>query len=147
MKNLTTITCPVSSQKVNENVVRLVAFEVVTLTLLSLLLQSYFIAAFLTLDFALRAFRSGNGSLLKYIGKHLNRVNGNRSTPVNAAPKKFAASIGVVFSGTITVLLILKLSVPAIVVGTLLITAALLEGIFAFCVGCVIYSLLIRFKR
>ncbi len=64
---------------------------------------------------------------------------------VPGPPKRFAQGMGVVFSGSALVLALVfqQYGAAAIVLG-LLSVAATLESVFAFCVGCTIFSGLMR---
>ncbi|MDX2195818.1 MAG: DUF4395 domain-containing protein [Cytophagales bacterium] len=134
------ITCPVSPQRVNENVVRTVAVFVLMIATLSLYLNLYVLSAFLAVDFAIRAFTDGRASLLKNISKYLVQVLKIGERPIDAAPKKFAAGVGALFSISISLLQIFHFPYAAYAVGGILFICAFLEGFVGFCVGCVIYS-------
>jgi hypothetical protein len=65
--------------------------------------------------------------------------------PVSGPPKRFAQGMGAVMSSAALVLgLILGLHTAADVLLGLLILASGLESIFAFCLGCKIFALLMR---
>ena len=65
--------------------------------------------------------------------------------PVAGPPKRFAQALGVGFSGTTAVLAIgFGLYGASFVVLSMLIGAAALESVFAFCVGCQIFSILMK---
>src|ERR1017187_5447459 len=98
MKNNNELVCPVSAERVNENAVRTVAVISLVLVLLSLYLNNFVISGFLALDFMLRAFFNGKASALKALAKGFVRYAGLGNKPVDAAPKKFAASLGLVFA-------------------------------------------------
>ncbi len=139
LKNQTT-TCPISSEKVNENIIRTIAIQVVILTVISIVFNNYIISLLLTLDFSLRAFNSGKFSLLKLISKQVVTSINIKVKPIDAAPKKFAAALGFFFSLVIAVLQILNLLFTAKLVGFVLIFCALLEGVAGICLGCIVYT-------
>lgn len=142
MKNLLTISCPVSQQKVNENTIRILAILVAILVPIALLTGNYLLSTWLLLDFSSRAFFRGRASILKYISKQISFFLAAEPKLVDAAPKKFAAALGVIFCAALSLLLALKMTTAAWIVGSLLMLCAALEGFAGYCVGCVIYSLL-----
>ena len=137
------ITCPVSSERIDNNVTRIIALFVLVIALLGIYLNNYFLFLFLTYDFATRTFFSGNGSLLRWIGRYLVKILGLKPKPINAAPRKFAAGVGLVFSLTIAAFIFLHYAVSIYVFGGILILCAFLESVFGFCAGCFIYSFFI----
>ncbi len=72
---------------------------------------------------------------------------GRRRQPrlVPGAPKRFAQGMGVVFSSSAAVLaLVLHQHLAAVLVLGLLVVAATLESVFAFCLGCWVFQGLMR---
>lgn len=64
---------------------------------------------------------------------------------VPGPPKRFAQGIGVVFSTSAAVLaLVLDQHLAAVLVLGVLVIAAILESVFAFCLGCAVFSGLMR---
>jgi len=89
------------------------------------------------------------GPTLSPLGQLVTRVLTPRlpfaAKPVAGPPKRFAQGIGVVVSGAAAVLALgFGLHVVAYAVLGLLIVAATLESVFAYCVGCKIFGLLMR---
>ena len=137
--------CPISKNSVDSNETRIVAFFVVVLVCTSVYFSNYLISGLLAIDFAIRAFSNSNLSPLRLAAmgiRKLFRIKGKR---INAAPKKFAAGMGMVFCCLIAVLQWMDFTLASQLVGIALIFCALLECAFGFCVGCKIYSLLHRF--
>lgn len=124
---------------VNENVVRLIAAQVILLTLITLLTGWIWAVLFLTADFALRAF-THIPSPLAVIAKGLAGALGLTPKPIFAPPKRFAANLGFVFSSGIALFLYLHYSVAAYVTGGILIVCATLEAVFNICIGCYVYN-------
>ncbi|MDA3615274.1 DUF4395 domain-containing protein [Polluticaenibacter yanchengensis] len=126
----------------DSNVIRLVAAQVLVLTVILLLFQSRLIAAFLVADFAIRAFTNAL-SPLAFIGKTILRKANVKPKQVFAPPKKFAALLGFSFSILILVLLLFNAMTAVIIVAGLLMVAAFLEAVFNICLGCYAYSYLV----
>lgn len=126
----------------DENAVRLIAAQVIIIASLALWQGWLFPFFFLSADFALRSF-THVPSPLAAIARVL--VSSARLKPrrIFAAPKKFAAGIGSVFSLAIFVLLYLNYFAVAWAVGGVLIFCAFLESVLRICIGCYVYDWLI----
>ncbi|OJV27201.1 MAG: hypothetical protein BGO32_04860 [Bacteroidetes bacterium 37-13] len=131
-----------SKMYVEENMVRIVAAEVVVITAVTLATQYYVLAILLGVDFAIRSF-TYLPSPLALAAKTIKARFGIKSIPIFAAPKKFAAGIGAVFSFAIFILFYLGLDVAAHAVGGILIFCAVLESGFKICIGCYVYNWLV----
>lgn len=132
----------ISKYQTDENVTRLIAFQVITILLLVLFNNSTYLLFILTADFAIRAF-TFLPSPLTFVAKLVVNLFRLKPKPIFAAPKKFAAAVGFVFSLSITVLLLLNLTKVAYIVSVTLILFALLEAVFKICVGCYVYNWLL----
>ena len=146
MQKQNPISCPINGTIVNENVVRTIAVFVTLLVTISLFLNFYIITLFLVFDFASRSFFDGKLSLLKLLSVEItNRLN-IQPKPTDGAPKKFAALLGFIFVNVIFILQYFGFVNAAIAVGSLLLICAFLEAFLGYCVGCVIYQLMQKFK-
>ncbi|CEA15765.1 MAG TPA: DUF4395 domain-containing protein [Fermentimonas caenicola] len=132
----------ISKNHVNEKIVRIVAGQVVLITILLLLTEWRILAYFLIIDFALRAFTT-IPSLLALNAKGISRTFNLTPKPIFAPPKKFAAAIGFLFTVTIAVLLYMGLITGAYVVGGILIFCAALEAFLNICIGCYVFNWLV----
>jgi hypothetical protein len=142
------IICPVSAGKADEYITRTIAVFTVLVTVTALILGNYFIMLLLSADFAIRYFTTGKGSPLKFISIHTAGFLEIRDKKlIDAAPKKFAALLGMAFSFLTAVFMILNFPITAFVIASALIFCALLEGIFGYCLGCVVYSILVSPRR
>jgi hypothetical protein len=143
MKNFINTICPVSDARADENVVRTIAIVTVLITTAAILTGSYLIFILLGADFAIRSFSSGTGSPLKILSGQISGVLGIRNKKlIDAAPKKFAAMLGMTFSLLAGLFLLINLPVAAITTASILIFCALLEGVFGFCLGCFVYTVI-----
>src|ERR1700744_2146697 len=95
--------CPVDFIPINENKARLTAFLVLVIGIVYLLTGFWLLIAFLLIDFALRTFNLGKYSLLGFFSEALIKQLKIKNKPVDRAPKRFAAGVGLVFSLTILV--------------------------------------------
>lgn len=143
MKKYIDIICPVSGVKADENVARTAALLTVLFTMTALFINSYSLMLFLAADFAIRSFLSGKASPLKILSVQIAGLLKIKNIKlIDAAPKKFAALLGMIFSLLAGFFMIVQLPLAAVIAASLLIFCAFLEGVFGYCLGCVIYSVL-----
>lgn len=141
------LSCPVSAERVNENVVRIIAFIVALLAIANMVSSNYWAIVFLIFDFALRAFTTGKWSLLKFIAVKISDGLALSQKMKDLAPKKFAATLGFVFCLLITATFLFDFYTLALILTSVMTVFALLESLFAICVGCHIYSFLQVFAK
>ena len=137
--------CPISGDTRNERVVRIVAGFVMAVAVGSATLPHLIAVAVLlalATDFAVRGFGSPRYSVLATLGRAVATVARLSPKPVDAAPKRFAARIGVWFALSAAILHLASLPVAALSVTGALAVCATLEAALGLCVGCRIYSLL-----
>jgi hypothetical protein len=134
------ISCPVSAERVNESVVRIIALLVAIIAVVCIAFGNYYAMIFLMIDFAIRAFTTGKWSVLKAISVQLFKVFKFPIKMTDLAPKKFAAKVGFVFCLLISGIYLLQFDTAALVLISILLIFAILESIFAICVGCHVYS-------
>lgn len=143
MAEITNITCPVSAERINENVARTAAAYVIILSITGIAADNYLLIALLCVDFAIRAFTKGYASPVRFMALQTVSLLNIKNKPVDAAPKKFAAGVGMVFCAAIAALLYAGLTTAAWVMGGILLICALLESAAGICVGCIVYTLLV----
>ncbi|HEX7299424.1 MAG TPA: DUF4395 domain-containing protein [Solirubrobacteraceae bacterium] len=129
---------------VNEVSARLVAGGVVVLSLATLVTGQLWLTAVIAYGFVARVL---TGPTLSPLGQLVTRVITPRlpvaAKPVAGPPKRFAQGIGAVVSVTAAVLgLGFGLDAAAYALLGLLVVAATLESVFAFCLGCRLFALL-----
>lgn len=130
---------------VNEVSARLVAGGVVLMALLFLVLDQPWVLVPLTYGFVARVL---TGPTLSPLGQLVTRV----ITPalpfepkyVPGPPKRFAQGIGAAFTVGASVLYLLDQTTAATVLIAFLLVAATLESVFAFCLGCKVFAVLMR---
>jgi len=131
---------------VNEVSARLVAGGVVALSLSAIVFDLPWLTAVIAYGFVARAL---SGPTLSPLGQLVTRVLTPRlpfaAKPVPGPPKRFAQGIGAVLSTAAAVLALgFDLTTAAYVLLGLVVVAATLESVFAFCVGCKIFAVLMR---
>lgn len=132
--------CPVSIERLEENTARVAALLVAGLVLLGVGWRSPLLLLGVAADFALRAFTAGHWSLVRRGARRLARALGLAVRPTPAAPKKFAAGLGLVFCLLISLSLYLHFGQGALLLTAALLVCALLEGLAGVCVGCYVYT-------
>lgn len=132
----------ISKYYTDENVVRLIAAQVMVIVFVSLWQGWLFPLFLICVDFALRAF-TYQPAPLAAVAKLVSELLKLKSKPIFAAPKKFAAGVGFVFSVVIFLLFYFKLLTAAHIVGGILIFLAFWESVFKICVGCYVYNWLV----
>ncbi len=132
--------CPVDFVQINENKVRIIAFFVLVLAIVYLFTGLWLIMAFLVVDFLLRTFNLGKFSLLAFLSDAVIKQLKIKAKPVDRAPKRFAAAMGLVFTAIILLLSIFQFAVFADILTVVLCCFAALESLAGFCAGCYVYA-------
>ena len=140
MKNLV---CPISDQRVNEQVTRLNAFFTIATVVLAFVFNSVLLLIFIMADFFIRAFTEIKFSPISFVSHYLSNALSLPVKLIDKAPKVFAARLGFLMTLTITALFSLNMSIAAVIMASLLVFFAILEFFFAICVGCLIYTYLV----
>ena len=130
---------------VNEKAARVVAAVVLALTALTLVTGWYWLLAVLAYGFVARTL---TGPILSPVGRLATRVVAPRlgpPRPVPGPPKRFAQAMGAVMStGAAVLALGFGRYAAADVLLVAIAVAACLESVFAYCVGCKVFDLLMR---
>jgi len=130
---------------VNEVSARLVAAGVVLMGLVTIIFDVKWLTVVLAYGFIARVL---TGPTLSPLGQLVTRVVTPRlpvqAKPVAGPPKRFAQGIGVLFSVTALGLTLADQWTAARVVLGLLVVAATLESVFAICLGCMVFAVLMR---
>jgi len=132
--------CPVDFVTINENKVRVIAFFVLVLAIIYLFTGIWLIMAFLVVDFFLRAINLGKFSLLGLLADAVIKQLKIKPKPVDRAPKRFAAIIGLAFTAATLLSGLLHLFLLANILTIVLCCFAALESFAGFCAGCYVYS-------
>jgi len=130
---------------VNEVSARLVAAGVVLMGLVSIAFDMKWLTVVLAYGFVARVL---TGPSLSPLGQLVTRVVTPRLTVdanyVAGPPKRFAQGVGVLFSVSALILTLTGHWTAARVVLGLLVVAATLESVFAICLGCIAFGLLMK---
>ena len=131
---------------VNEVSARLVAGGVVLMSAAAIAFRLEWLVAIIALGFVARV---ASGPTFSVLGQLVTRVITPRlpfaPKPVPGPPKRFAQGIGAVFSlASLALLLVFDADLAGWIVLGALAIAATLEAVFAFCLGCQMFALLIK---
>ena len=140
MQNLV---CPISDQRVNEQITRLNAMLVIGIIVLAFVLNSLSLFVFLMADFFIRAFTNLKFSPISFASHSLSNALNLPIRMIDKAPKIFAARLGFLMTLAMALLFIFSFKITAIAVASILIFFASLEFFLAICAGCLIYTYLI----
>lgn len=143
MKKMKQLVCPISTEKVIEQVTRINALMAIILVLLGFMLNSVFFFLFLMADFYIRGFTRIKYSPLGFISYQMVGALNLNKKGTDKAPKIFAARLGFLISFIISLLFVFHLNSAAMVVAGILVFFATLEFALAVCMGCIIYTYLI----
>jgi uncharacterized protein DUF4395 len=129
---------------VNEKAARAVAGCVLILSAITLATGFYWLAAVMAAGFALRV---GWGPRFSPLAKLATRVIAPRlgdEKPVPGPPKRFAQSIGLMFTTGAALFGLLGMTTVADVLLVFMLIATTLESVFALCLGCEAFGLLMK---
>lgn len=129
---------------INEKAARVVAGVVALTAMIALLVPAHWLVVVLAYGFWARVL---TGPRLSPLGRLASRVIAPRLGPpkvVSGPPKRFAQGLGATITTAAVVALALGASGVVEALLALLLVAATLESVFALCVGCRIFALLMR---
>lgn len=132
-------TCPISTRRVDSNMVRVISFQVALFTIILLITQQSIFAFIILFDFTMRTLRQMNFSPFYLVGKFV--LNGWGIAPklCDESPKRFALYLGLVTSLFLVLFYTAGFTLFATSITIVLLICALLETLFDFCIGCKIY--------
>lgn len=142
-----TVFCPISFHKIDENIARLNGLFTTVLIILSGITGSVLPLLFLIIDFFTRSVPKPEYSLLAIISKYITKTLKLKKQPINAGPKIFAARIGLLFSVLAAVFTITGLEIAASITLIAFGACAFLEAAIGFCVACKIYPIVYKLSQ
>jgi len=145
-KKQPSLECPADLVMVDENRVRVVAFFVLTFAVFYIINGNPLTIGLLLVDFLLRTFNLNAYSPLALISGAVVKQLGLKIKPVDRAPKRFAAFMGVAFLSLILIVALAQFVLLSKAIAVILLIFASLESFAGFCAGCYVYTFLKRFK-
>ena len=142
-------TCPITFNRVDANMVRIIATQVFIIALLLIFTQELIFALILFFDFLVRILNLKKFSIFAYIAKLIIKKFKIEVKLCDEGAKRFALYMGIVIIGTFTLLYFFKFNLIASILVGVLLLCAFLEASFDYCIGCKVYHFLqyIRPKR
>ena len=131
--------CPISSRRVDANMVRVISFQVALFAVILLFTQESFFALVLLFDFTVRAVRLFKLSPFHLIADFILTGWGVAPKLCDESPKRFALYMGLTISLFMAVLFAAGFTTIATFIVVILLICALLETALDFCIGCKIY--------
>ncbi len=132
--------CPVSAERIDENMMRVTALGVVLTMGAFLFTGKVIFPVVLATDLAIRAFTKMRYSPLSWLAHLFVKSIGTEPVWIDKAPKVFAARIGFLLSFITAITALLGLPLLASATGMTLVAFAFLECGLNFCAGCWIYT-------
>jgi Domain of unknown function (DUF4395) len=126
---------------VNEKAARIVAGVVAVIGLLILATGAYWVLIPLAYGFWARVL---TGPTLSPLARLAMRLAPGEPKHVAGPPKRFAQGMGAAITTTATILWLAGATTAAGVLVALLVLAATLESVFALCLGCQVFAVLMR---
>jgi hypothetical protein len=137
-----TLICPMSTQRISRHVVRLTGLMMAAMITLYLFTGNIGFIMAIVIDYFIRAFTALPYSPFSRVAMQIVRWTDWSPNRIDKAPKIFAARVGWLFAMATAVLHFIYPPASPIV-GAALMTFALLESVFDFCVGCVVYTYIV----
>lgn len=136
---------PAFPRIVDDVTVRLVAGEVLAISVLAVALRAPWVFVLLAVDFVLRTAVGPRWSPLALLASRVVRPHIPAAPrPTTGPPKRFAAAMGAVLTIAIPVLAYAGLPTEAWALVALMIVFPALEACSGICVGCLVFGVLIR---
>jgi hypothetical protein len=124
---------------VDANMARMISSQVALFAALFLFTQINLFLFIIIFDFIVRAFRKSELSLFSMSAKIILSVLGAAPRPCDESPKRFALYLGLGTALAALGLFSTGFVAAAAVIAVILLSCALLEALFDFCIGCRIY--------
>lgn len=139
------IFCPISKKKIDNNVSRLTVFFTVIFMVAFIYTKNPIYMIIATTDTAIRAWLDIKYSPLKWMalkGVNLIKVNPDN---IDLAKKTFASRLGMLCGLASVLLYFLGFEWTSLFIAGFWLLLAILDAVFNFCLGCIIYTLLSKF--
>ena len=130
---------------VDDVTVRLIAAVVLVLGVAALAAEQWWLYAVLALDFVLRsAWGPGASPIARLVQTAIRPRVAAAPRYTAGPPKRFAAAIGAVLTVAATVLWLAGTTLPVVVIGVVMVVFPALEALAGVCVGCLVFSGLMK---
>ena len=134
--------CPISFNRIDSNLVRIIALQVIVVSFFLLLSSNLLFAYLLLFDFSVRTLNIKKISPFILVANFFLKIFQIQPQLCDEAPKRFALYLGLGIVGFVTLLLLFSFVKIAMFLTIILILCASFETLFDYCIGCKIYYLL-----
>ncbi len=138
--------CLMTSEEIDERIFRINALFVLVISIIGIYFESYIIFDLLTIEYVIRAFYSFKYSPISNMSKLIAKYIFSKPNMVNAGPKIFAARLAFCISLAVTFLYYNKNFYMGNIFAIILCFCTFLDSILGICLGCILYSYLIKFR-
>jgi len=140
MSTNSSVECPVRHVTINENSARIIALQVLVISLLYSITSWPLLIVFLLIDFFARGFGFNKFSLLSQIASGIVKLFAIAYNPIDEGPKLFAARLGIILC---LLILVFHTGFPSIAIGFAIVFSLFssLEAFVGFCAGCHIHAI------
>ncbi|WP_040280320.1 DUF4395 domain-containing protein [Psychroserpens damuponensis] len=137
---MNTIICPISKEKIDNNVSRVTMFFSVVLMLTFIYTKNPIYILVATTDTLVRAWLNVKYSPIKWLATFI--INRAKTSPVyiDLAKKVFASRLGMLCGVASVVLFYLNFESASFIITGFWAFLAILDSVFNFCLGCIIYT-------
>lgn len=140
---MNTIICPISYEKIDSNTSRLTVFLNVVLMAGFLITLNPIFILIVTIDYFIRAALDVKYSPIRFVAYGAVNTMNVKKKPIDLAQKIFASRLGFLCAITSSVLILLGYTSASMVVVGILMFLSVMDSVFNFCVGCLIYNYLV----
>lgn len=137
------LTCPISKDRINEQITRLSAFLGILFIILGFAFDLPVLFVFLLIDFFIRAFTKITFSPISYISRSVANCLNLKEKRIDKAPKIFAARLGFTIVLATTLFYFFNMNTAALITAGIFVFFATLEFALAICVGCILYTYIV----
>ena len=138
--------CPISSRRIDSNMVRFISVEIAVTAIFLLLTQHIVFALLLLVDFSFRILRLKEYSPFSIVASYALKNMDIAPRMSDEAPKRFALYLGWSMTVLLTFFALMGYGQIVAVFAWVLLSCSLMEAVFEFCVGCTLYHYLLRLR-
>ncbi|WP_167611552.1 DUF4395 domain-containing protein [Maribellus sediminis] len=137
------IVCPISIEKIDSNVSRLTVFINVVFMGVFLYSKNPLFIGIVAVDYFIRATLKVEYSPIRFLALYIISALNVKKKPINLAPKIFASRLGLICALMAAILQLTGHTSGALITAGLLMVLSILDSVFNYCVGCIIYNFIV----
>jgi len=140
---MNSIICPISTKRIDNNVSRITVFISVVFMAFFIYTRNPIYMIIVTIDTMIRAVIDVKYSPLKQMSSQAIRVMKWKEELIDLAKKIFASRLGMLCGVASILLFYFELETASFIVAAIWLVLGILDSVFNFCLGCIIYSYLV----